>query len=222
MNRSLIEIRDFRTRLTANHLKQVLLFAAAAMMIAGCQGYTPEQKAIIADIQQQRAEKNQGFKEDENSPLLQEDKENFQGLKYYPVDLSLRFEGAIAKYNEVIPDTIIGTKGDLRPAIRYGYFSFEYRDEVYRLEIFKILRTDSAYAKYLFLGFTDATSGQETYGGGRYIDMTESDENHYVVDFNLAYNPYCAYNPRFTCAIPSSANRLPFKVEAGEKIFKEH
>jgi uncharacterized protein (DUF1684 family) len=197
----------------------IILFA---VLLAACNQYTPEQEAIIADIQQQRAEKDQGFKKDENSPLLPEDKDNFQGLNYYPVNLSLRFEGAIAKYDSVIPDTIIGTKGDLRPAVKYGYFPFEYRDEEYRLEIYKILRDKPEYAKYLFLGFTDATSGHETYGGGRYIDMIENEDNFYVVDFNLAYNPYCAYNPRYSCAIPPSANRLPFEVTAGEKIFKEH
>lgn len=222
MNMSLRKKSGFCEWLKMNCLKTLLLCAAAAMMIVGCQSHTPEQKAIIADIQQQRAEKDQGFKEDENSPLLQEDKENFQGLKYYPVDLSLRFEGAIAKYDSVIPDTIMGTKGEPRPAVKYGYFPFNYQGKEYRLEIYKILRDNPEYAKYLFLGFTDASSGHETYGGGRYIDMTENEENFYVVDFNLAYNPYCAYNPRYTCAIPSSENRLPFKVEAGEKTFKEH
>ncbi|NIU01421.1 MAG: DUF1684 domain-containing protein, partial [Nitrosopumilaceae archaeon] len=72
------------------------------------------------------------------------------------------------------------------------------------------------------LGFTDKTSGDETYGGGRYIDLVEHDRNHYVIDFNKAYNPYCAYNPKYSCAIPPEENHLAIAVTAGEKIFKEH
>ena len=202
-----------------------LLFAQLALiaiLTAGCESYTPEQEAIIAEIHQEREEKDRDFKEHEQSPLLPEDKENFRGLNYFTVNLSLRFEGEIVKYDSVIPDTIMGTKGEARPAIKYGYFPFSYRGKEYRLEVYKILRDNPEYAKYLFLGFTDASGAKETYGGGRYIDMTENEENYYVVDFNRAYNPYCAYNPKYSCAIPPAANRLPFKVEAGEKIFKEH
>lgn len=199
-----------------------ILLILLAILMAACNQYTPEQEAIVADIMQQRLEKDQWLKSEKNSPLLEEDKADFKGLNYYPVDLSLRFEGSITKYDSVIPDTIIGTKGDLRPALKYGYFPFTYRGNEYKLEVYKMLRDDPQYAKYLFLGFTDATGGQETYGGGRYIDMTENEENFYHVDFNLAYNPYCAYNPRYSCAIPPAANRLSFQVTAGEKIFKEH
>lgn len=192
------------------------------LLAGGCSSYTPEEEALIAEIQQQRAEKDQDFKADPNSPLLAEDKTDFAGLKYYPIDLNLRFEGSIVRYDSLVPDTIIGTKGDLRPAVKYGYFPFEYRGETYRLQIFKILRDNPAYQKYLFLGFTDQTGGTETYGGGRYIDLVENDENHYVIDFNQAYNPWCAYNPNYSCAIPSKENRLSFAVTAGEKNFKAH
>ena len=197
------------------------LLLAALFLIYGC-GYTAEQEAIIAGIKQHRMEKDADFTTDPNSPLLAEDKQSFAGLKYYPIDLSLRFEGSIVKYDSIIPGTIIGTKGDRRPAIKYGYFPFTYKGEEYRLQVYKILRDSPEYAKYLFLGFTDETTGKQTYGAGRYIDMTENEENYYLVDFNLAYNPYCAYNPKYTCALPSPENRLPFKVTAGEKIFKEH
>lgn len=200
----------------------LLLVIAAALFLPNCNRYTPEQEALAAEILRQRAEKDRDFKNDPNSPLLAEDREAFQGLNYYPVDLSLRFEGPIVKYDSLLPDTIIGTKGDRRPALRYGYFPFTYQGRQYRLQIYKILRDNPEYAKYLFLGFTDRTGGGETYGGGRYIDLTENAENHYVVDFNLAYNPFCAYNPRYSCAIPAAENRLPFAVNAGEKIFKKH
>ncbi len=194
------------------------------LSFVACQSkkYSPEQKAIITQIERERAEKDSAFRAAEWSPLLAEDKNHFEGLKYYPIDLSLRFEGPIVKYDSTILDTIIGTKGDLRPSLKYGYFPFTYENKEYRLQIYKILRDKPELNEYLFLGFTDQTTGQETYGAGRYIDLTENPENQYVIDFNLAYNPYCAYNPRYTCAIPPDENRLPFPVRAGEKIFKEH
>jgi len=186
------------------------------------QHYTAAQQEIVNSILQNRAEKDSAFLQEDWSPLTAEERENFEGLKYYPIDLSLRFEGPIVKYESTIPDTIVGTKGDLRPALKYGYFAFTYQKEEYKLQIYKILRDDPELQKYLFLGFTDETTGKETYGTGRYIDIEENAANHYIVDFNLAYNPYCAYNPRYTCAIPSQENDLPFAVRAGEKIYKKH
>ena len=184
--------------------------------------YTPEEQRIVDEILKERKNKSREFLSEKWSPLLPEDKINFKGLKYYPVDLSFRFEGPIVKYDSTILDTIIGTRGDLRPAIKYGYFEFEYKDNKYRLQIYKILRDKPELEKYLFLGFKDETSGKETYGAGRYIDLIENEQNYYIVDFNLAYNPYCAYNSRYTCAIPPPENRLPFPVHAGEKNFKTH
>ena len=167
-------------------------------------------------------EKDSLFKHADWSPLLDEEKPDFKGLKYYPVDISLRFEGSINRYDRLVADTIIGTKGDRRPAFRYGYFTFSYRGQDYRLIIFKIIRDDPDLEPYLFLGFTDETTGDETYGTGRYVDLSEDSENRCVVDFNLAYSPYCAYNARYTCAIPSEDNHLPFALRAGEKIYREH
>jgi uncharacterized protein (DUF1684 family) len=201
----------------------VTLFLFVTLLFPSCKkGYTPEQQKAITQIETSRLEKDSLFKYADWSPLLEEDKQNFSGLNYFPVDLSLRFEGPLTHYPKPIPDTIIGTKGDLRPAIRFAYFNFEYQENTYRLELHKILRDDPAYEKYLFLGFTDATTGDESYPTGRYIDVTENQENYYVIDFNLAYNPYCAYNPRYTCAVPSEENRLPISIRAGERIYKEH
>ena len=199
-----------------------LIFLVVQVLLNCEKGFSPEEQLIINQILTTRLEKDSLFKHADWSPLTLEEKEHFAGLKFFPVDLSLRFEGPLTYYETPLPDTIVGTKGDLRPAIRYAYFSFQYQDEPYRLEIYKILRDDPEYEKYLFLGFTDETTGDETYATGRYIDLSENSENHYVIDFNLAYNPYCAYNPRYTCAIPSEENRLPFAIRAGERTYKEH
>jgi len=206
------------------HLKMYKLIVIIFILIAACQTThnSAEQQQIIAEINRYRAEKDSVFLHADWSPILEEDQTNFQGLHYFPIDLSLRFVGPIILYKNAEPDTIVGTKGDLRPALKYGYFAFIYKDQSYELQIYQMVPNDTTREKYLFLGFTDQTTGNETYNTGRYIDLVELPDGDYVVDFNLAYNPYCAYNPRYTCAIPPSENKLPFKVRVGEKIFKQH
>ena len=185
-------------------------------------GLTIEEEKIYEDIRQTRSQKDSLFRHADWSPIPDEEKETFQGLNYFPIDLRWRFEGPITRYDSLIPDTIIGTRGDLRPALKYGYFEFTAENNPQRLEIYKIVRADTAYQNYLFLGFTDKTTGNSTYGTGRYIDLTIRSDNHYVVDFNKSYNPYCAYNPKYTCAIPPDENALPVPVKAGEKIYHQH
>jgi uncharacterized protein (DUF1684 family) len=200
-----------------------LLIGVVLLAVLGCQtSLSSEEKQIVAEIQQERVEKDSIFKEVDFSPILENDREDFKGLNYYPIDLKWRFQGPITQYDTIINDTIIGTKGDLRPARKYGYFEFELDNKIHHLEIYKIIRPDTAYQNYLFLGFTDETTGKSTYGTGRYIDLTIRSDNNYVVDFNKAYNPYCAYNPKYTCAIPPDENALPLAVTAGEKTYKQH
>lgn len=205
-------------------LFSTLISIVAIFLLLSCLNnkYSAEEQKLVNEIMRQRREKDSSFLHEDWSPLLSEDKESFAGLKYFPIDLSLRFEGPIIKYESNILDTIIGTKGDLRPSLKYGYFPFKYKNESFRLQIYNILRDDPQLHRYLFLGFTDLTTGQETYGAGRYIDLTENDKNNYFIDFNLAYNPYCAYNSRYSCALPPAENSLPFPARAGEKIFKVH
>ena len=204
--------------------KFVSVYAILAIIISACvqQKLSSEEKAVRNEILTQRAEKDSSFKFSPQSPIPDDEKAQFGGLKYYEVDLNFRFTGPIVKYDSMAKDTILGSKGELRPALRYGYFEFEYQQKPYRLQILKFVRDDPEFNKYLFLGFTDATSGTETYGAGRYIDLIENDQNQYTIDFNMAFNPYCAYNPRYTCAIPLDENYLPFKVTAGEKVYKSH
>jgi uncharacterized protein (DUF1684 family) len=191
------------------------------ILLASCgRKYPAAQQILVDEIHHQHLEKDSLFQYAEWSPLPDSTKKKFKGLKYYPIDLSFRYEGAISRYEAIILDTIRGTKGDLRAAIKYGFFSFTHKNKPYKLEIYKFDRDEPEFEKYLFLGFTDETSGSETYGTGRYIDIEENEENQYVVDFNLAYNPYCAYNSKYTCAIPPDQNRLPFAVHAGERTFK--
>jgi len=163
------------------------------------------------------------FKTASWSPLTAEDKTHFTHLNYFPYDISWRYVLTVHLYNKPDSTTILGSRtGDVRPALRYGYILFTRKGKDQRLEIIKILPRKPQGPAHLFLGFWDETSGSQSYAGGRYIDMEENSANQYIIDFNYAYNPYCAYSHRYSCAIPPLENHLTVAVRAGEKKYKEH
>lgn len=106
---------------------------------------------------------------------------------------------------------------------KYGTLTFELDDKTYKLSVYQShsLRNNKKYKNYLFLPFTDLTNGNETYGGGRYIDFTIPDSDVVVIDFNKAYNPYCVYSDKYSCPIPPKENHLPIKITAGIKNYKD-
>lgn len=170
-----------------------------------------------------RLQKDEAFKTEAWSPLTAEDKKIFKGLNYFPYDISWRYKVSMRIYEQQDSTTISGSReGDIRPALRYGYFEFTRDDKKQHLEVIKILPRNKDGQAHFFLGFWDETSGRESYAGGRYIDLEENPENEYVLDFNYAYNPYCAYSHRYSCAIPPLENRLTVAVKAGERNYKGH
>jgi len=165
-----------------------------------------------------RIEKNEEFSEPATSPLKAEELEGFEGLNYYFPQAELRFKTPFIA--EAGTDTVSLTmrKGQVVPYIRRGELAFSNQGEVYHLEVFG--PADTARGDFLWLPFYDETSGKDTYGGGRYLDVKIDSEGMVDLDFNYAYNPLCDYNPdRYNCTLPPAANKLPFAVEAGEKSF---
>ncbi len=202
-----------------------LIFVLLNLILFSCSNiqhsYTDEQvKRFKQDFDKYLSEQNEFCKSDD-SPILETDKPEFGGLHYFDYNPNFRFEGPFHIYEN--PDTVIiyGSKQDERPSIKFGYFEFSFDSKKHQLQIFKILRKKPQKNDYLFLGFTDATSNKETYGGGRYINLELNEENFYLVDFNYAYNPYCAYNPKYSCAIPTRENHLEIAIEAGEKKYHD-
>ncbi len=165
-----------------------------------------------------RAEKDEFFRTAHDSPIPAGEREAFAGLPYFPVDESLRFEGLpLEPYEGTEPSQfqIPTSDGKLRDAERAGVFRFELSGATQSLTGYTFASGDS---ESVFVPFLDLTSGTETYGAGRYLDLYPEDDGTYVLDFNLAYHPSCVYDPRFSCPLTPAENRLPIRVEAGERL----
>ena len=150
---------------------------------------------------------------------------NFQGLAYYDVDtnyrIQARFTKNIGKRFKMITST------DRRPVYRrYGFVEFTLHDTLCHLTVYQNMELSGFfhisarkdYKDYLFIPFRDVTSGKETYGGGRFLDARIPKNDALLIDFNLSYNPYCAYSERYSCPIPPTENTLKVSILAGEKV----
>ena len=202
-----------------HNLVHILVFA---FILTSCgKNYSPEQKAYIKKIEQERSDKNEWMKNDPNSPFNYKGKVEFHDLKYFDVDPDFVFESKLYEYEPKDTVTIYGTKGEPRQVVRYGYVLFNRQGTEYKINVYEgKTRNNQTYHS---IWFTDKTTNNESYGVGRYIDFEkQSDPNYiYKVDFNLAYNPYCAYSKDYSCAIPTKEDYIPLAITAGEKKFHD-
>ena len=159
---------------------------------------------------------DQFFAHNPNSPLLPEQRQHFQGLEYFPENPDLRFILKVDEFSEEDKEVIdiITSTGDLSPHIRWGSLTFAVDGEKATLTVYKGMGEES-----FFLPFADATSGKESYGAGRYLDLVPSGPDRFLIDFNYAYNPYCAYNPHWSCPIPPADNRRKLPNRAVQKKY---
>lgn len=149
------------------------------------------------------------------SPLLPAQQAAFESLDYFSYDSTLAFALTLAPALDRDTLRLATSTGEPRDYIRFGTFSFPFEGRQYRLTAFQPLDGDLR----LFIPFMDGTSGGETYAAGRYIDLDPTPDGRYVLDLNYAYNPYCVYNPRYSCPLPPAENRLALPVRAGERAF---
>ena len=172
-----------------------------------------------AAVESFRSEKDHFFKHGgAGSPIPVAERDAFSGLPYYSVDPALRFERlTLEPYtgNEPSSFQIPTSDGRLRPAHRAGILAFELGGERRMLTAYTF---DGGDGESLFVPFLDATSGTETYGAGRYLDLEPEEDGTYTLDFNLAYHPSCVYDIRYSCPLTPAENRLPIRVEAGERL----
>jgi uncharacterized protein (DUF1684 family) len=159
-----------------------------------------------------RAQKDEFFASHPESPLTPEQKRNFQGLSYFPENPDLRLEVTVEEFAEGDEIQMQTTTGGVQDYVRFGKFKFQADGAEAELTI---------YASHhgFFLPFADSLAGEETYGAGRYLEPQHLGNGTFLVDFNLAYNPYCAYNEAWACPITPFENRVKVPIRAGEKIF---
>ena len=165
-----------------------------------------------------RADKDEFFRTNPHSPLPESERDDFTGLPYYPVSTALRFEGLrLEPYTGDEPSNfqIPTSDGQLRPAHRAGVLRFQIDGAPHVLTAYTF---DGGDGESLFVPFLDATSGTETYGAGRYLDLEPEDDLTYTLDLNLAYHPSCVYDPMYSCPLTPAENRLPIRIEAGERL----
>jgi uncharacterized protein (DUF1684 family) len=168
-----------------------------------------------------RRQKDRFFRESPDSPLLPEDRENFQGLKYYAYDSTYRVVARLVREPHPGIFRVQTTTGDYKEYTRIGRLEFELQGQKLSLTAFLPPGDEPLHGGRLFVPFRDRTSGKETYGAGRYLDLNRRATDEYVLDFNRAYNPYCAYSPYYSCPLPPGENNLPVEIRAGEKLFYE-
>ncbi len=157
------------------------------------------------------------FKEDPHSPLKESDRKRFKGLLYYPIDLKYAMTGSIERY-PVEPKPLYAnlptSKGMEKKYVKYGRFKFKSMGKEYVLQIYRPLGGGE-----LFLPFKDKTSETETYSKGRYLFIESMPGGKVLIDFNRAFNPFCEFNEKYTCAFAPEENWLEIPVRAGEKRF---
>lgn len=199
-----------------NKIVYIIIFLS---LICSCgKDYTPEEKLYIERIKHLRTEKDQEMKNSPESPFNYKGKVHFENLKYFDTDPEFVFKSKLYEYGEKDTIKIYGTKGEERKAIRFGYVKFHY-DKDYKVNVYKGFSNSGE--EYFSIWFTDKTTNQESYGVGRYIDFEKNENKDYVytIDFNMAYNPYCAYSHEYSCAIPTREDYIDLAIKAGEKKF---
>ena len=165
----------------------------------------------MTDLDAFRAEKNEFFGSHPQSPLTREQKKDFHGLQYFPENDSLRLEVQVEEFENKQTFEMQTSTGDVQIYEKFGKFRFEVDGEEVELTIYQ-----SQHG--FFLPFVDTLAGKETYPAGRYLEPEALPGGHFIVDFNIAYNPYCAYNEMWSCPITPAENRLKVAIRAGEKL----
>jgi len=166
---------------------------------------------------------NKEFAEAGKSPLTEEDRSHFKALEFFPINEKFAVLATFVKSKGEKSFEMKTTTTRTPMYIKYGELHFKLEGKDFKLDVFQNLdlMKKKGFKDYLFLPFSDLTSGNESYIGGRYIDLKIPKGNTILIDFNQAYNPYCAYNPKYSCPIVPLQNDLMVEIKAGVKKFHD-
>lgn len=184
----------------------------------------PENSAYINEIQKFQKELNKEFADKKESCLLPKDRRKFKGLEYFPINENYKIIAKFVRTENEVPFKMKTTTDRLPIYQKYGEIHFTLEGKQLVLSLYQNLQLSEkeGYKDYLFLAFTDLTNGNESYGGGRFMDLKIPDGDTIIIDFNKSYNPLCAYNHSYSCPIPPKENFLDLAIKAGVMAFQEH
>lgn len=202
------------------NLKQFYLILLSFGLLTFMSGCAEKDTSYKAQVKRHRFEKDKHFKYADKSPLTDKQQMGFRSLDYFPVHKAYRLTANVERIAN--PDTVsmAYTNGEKKQYSKFAKLNFELQDKEHTIFAYRNLETNKKEANQVFIPFYDRTNEHSTYGGGRYLDIESFGEGDTtILDFNKAYNPYCAYNEEFACPIPPDENRLDAIVKAGEKQF---
>lgn len=179
-----------------------------------------DEAAYTETLQKERDEKDHFMRTSAESPFSK-DKEGYTGLKYFPPNQKLRVVANLTPVNDKTVRVLTTNDGKEQRYITYAYVEFDLENSHNKLLVLEGIDIGPVRGQ-LFLAFGDNTSARETYGGGRYLDVAKvPGSKTMLLDFNKAYNPYCAYSPEYSCPLPPPENLLETTINAGEKKYHE-
>jgi len=197
-----------------------IIFLLLFVSILSCE----QNKQPLLGKTEWQKEMNADFKDATTSPLKEKDRKAFVGLDFFVFDSTYVVTATLTRTPEEKPFKMKTTTDRLPNYVKYGVVEFQLKGKTNQLNIYQNLDllNKEGYEDYLFLPFLDNTNGDTSYGGGRYVESSIPEGEKITIDFNKAYNPYCAYNDKYSCPIVPRVNYLPLLVEAGIKIFEKH
>jgi uncharacterized protein (DUF1684 family) len=195
-----------------------LLPAACCLLLSACTSgpSAPDSGSYVEALASARAFKDQDFRENPESPVPPEKRSTMLPLQYFPIDPSYRVPAALNLAEQRPVFEMPTSTGKPRRMQLVGTLEFTFQGQSHSLGAFVPEGTQQIVD--LFVPFADTTTGTDTYPAGRYLDLTPTSTGFYTVDFNQAYNPYCAYNATYECPFPPPSNRLKVAIRAGEKL----
>jgi uncharacterized protein (DUF1684 family) len=199
-------------------MKKISLLLLLFVTVACAQKKQP----LLGDTEWQR-KMNADFKDATKSPLTKKDLRKFKGLDFFEFDSSYVVTATLKRTPNAKSFKMKTTTSRLPEYVKYGELGFVLKGETFKLNIYQNLGLldDPKYEDYLFLPFLDETNGETTYGGGRYIETKIPEGDVLMIDFNKAFNPYCAYNEKYSCPIVPRENYLKIAITAGIKAYKK-
>ena len=184
----------------------------------------PGESDYIAAVNAYRTHKDEAFGASPDSPIARAERASFGGLRYFPPDPAYRVVASVVPFAQQEVVQLGSTRGDIRPQVRFAELRFTLAGQELRLTGFQDVNPTDG--DELFVPFRDATTGKESYGAGRYLEAQVAEDERggltALLDFNLAYSPWCAYNDDYSCTLPPVENTLSVAIQAGEQAYHKH